>query len=71
MRILEKCGWDGRSEIGAEFIDATALSLEEGPAAELIVAGTGKATKVIFRVLHAVHDGMGVMHCFQELFRVH
>lgn len=69
LRIIEHCDWDGHSEIGSEFIDATALSLEEGLTSELIVAGTGKATKVIFRVLHAVMDGMGVMHFFQELFR--
>lgn len=69
LRIVEQCDWDGRSEIGAEFIDATALSLEDGPTAELIVAGTGMAIKVIFRVLHAVMDGVGAMHFFQELFR--
>ncbi|HQW21483.1 MAG TPA: hypothetical protein PLI90_12535 [Rhodocyclaceae bacterium] len=69
LRIVEQCDWDGRSEVGAEFIDATPLSLENGPTAELIIASTGKSTKVIFRVLHAVMDGIGVMHFFQELFR--
>ena len=69
LRILEQCNWDGRSEIGAEFIYSTRLSLEEGPTAELIIAGAGSTSKVIFRVLHAAMDGIGVMHFFQELFR--
>lgn len=67
-RFVEKCDWDGRSDEGAEFIYQTDLSLEEGPTAELIIAGQ-QEIKLIFRALHAVMDGFGLMHVAQELFR--
>lgn len=68
LRILEDCAWDGRSSLGAEFIAAQPLRLEEGESAELIVLGRDKI-KVIFRVSHAVMDGMGALHFLQEFFR--
>lgn len=68
FRKVEQCAWDGRSDHGADFIYETTLSLENGPTSELIVAGQGQV-KIIFRALHAVMDGIGIMHVFQELFR--
>lgn len=68
LRFIENCDWDGRSENGAEFLHSTVLSLEEGNTAELIVAGQ-KKIKLIFRVSHAVMDGIGALHFLQELFR--
>lgn len=65
---MRECDWNGRSEKGAEFICAAPLSLEEGRTAELIVIGQEKP-KVVFRVSHAVMDGIGVLHFLQELFR--
>ncbi len=69
LRQLPDVDWDGRSSQGDEFIYATPLSLEEGPTCELIVAGRGEHTKVIFRALHAVMDGLGVIHFLLDLFR--
>lgn len=68
LRFIPECDWDGRSENGAEFLYSTALSLEEGRTGELIIAGQEKP-KVIFRVSHAVMDGLGALHFLQELFR--
>lgn len=68
LRFEPDCTWDGRSSIGDDFIFATPLSLEEGRTCELIIAGRGNI-KVIFRVAHAVMDGMGVVHFLLELFR--
>jgi hypothetical protein len=68
LRIIENCRWDGRSHRGMEAIERTPLPLQTGPATELIIAA-GKITRVILRTRHALMDGMGVLHCFQELFR--
>ncbi len=68
VRILPECEWDGRSEHGEAFIYAVPLSLEEGRTAELIVAGR-QQPKLIFRVLHAVMDGIGALHFLQDMFR--
>lgn len=68
IRFVEDCDWDGRSDMGSEFIFATPLSLEEGRTCELIIAGRDKL-KIIFRATHAVMDGMGVVHFLMELFR--
>lgn len=72
LRIVDACTWDGRSSEGADAVFATKLALEQGRTAELIVARDAQragATKVIFRVSHAVMDGVGTLHFLQELFR--
>jgi len=66
LRIVEECDWDGRSDVGSDFIYATSLSLEAGRICELIIAG---GNKIIFRASHAAMDGMGVIHVLLELFR--
>lgn len=68
LRLEPDCTWDGRSSVGDDFIFSTLLSLEEGRTCELIIAGR-EHIKVIFRVAHAVMDGMGVVHFLLELFR--
>jgi hypothetical protein len=69
VRVIGDCGWDGTSHCGVEAsIEQTALPLETGPSTELIVA-TGKVTRLILRTRHALMDGMGILHFFQELFR--
>lgn len=68
LRLEPDCSWDGRSSQGDEFIYATTLSLEEGRTCELIIAGR-EQIKIIFRVAHAVMDGMGVVHFLLEMFR--
>lgn len=68
FRVVERCDWDGRSETGTDFLYRTALSLETGPVAELIVIGR-KEVRLVFRALHAAMDGLGGMHVFAELFR--
>jgi hypothetical protein len=68
LRVIENCRWDGRSHRGMEAIENTPLPLQTGPATELIIAAGG-ITRVILRTRHALMDGMGVLHFFQELFR--
>jgi hypothetical protein len=68
LRVIENCQWNGRSHRGMEIIERTELPLHTGPAAELIVA-PGAITRLILRTRHALMDGMGVLHFFQELFR--
>jgi hypothetical protein len=70
LRMIDDCAWDLRSEQGSEFIDATPLSLREGPAFELIVARLRDgSTLVVGRSHHAFADGMGLAHIMEELFR--
>ncbi len=68
LRYVENCAWDGRSHDGAEFIKSTKFDLENGPTSELIIV-RGQPDRVIVRAHHAVMDGMGVVYCFEELFR--
>jgi hypothetical protein len=70
LRIVEHCDWDMLSDRGAEFINATPLSLEQGPNIELIVAHrTDGSSLLVLRCHHAVTDGIGSMHLLEELFR--
>ncbi len=72
LRFVDACVWDGRSSEGSEALFATELLLEQGRSAELVVARDARqsgATKVIFRVSHAVMDGVGTLHFLQETFR--
>jgi hypothetical protein len=69
LRLLPDQHWDGRSQAGTEFIYAVPLSLDTGSTSELIVEEAAGFTRLIFRALHAVMDGMGAMHFYQELFR--
>jgi hypothetical protein len=68
LRLIDDSRWDGRSHRGLEIIERTPLPLQTGPTTELIVA-TGGITRLILRTRHALMDGMGVLHFFQELFR--
>lgn len=68
IRYVDNCAWDGRSDVGIEFIKTTQLDLEKGPASELIVV-SGEPDRLVFRAHHAVMDGLGTIHFFQELFR--
>ena len=68
LRFVDGSGWDGRSERGADFIRSVPLALAGAPGLEVIVAD-GRPTRIIVRVLHAMMDGMGVMHFLHELFR--
>ena len=68
LRVLPDQVWDGYSSQGDEFIYAFPLSLETGPCCELIIVGRGQL-KIIFRVLHAVMDGLGAAHFLAEIFR--
>lgn len=68
LRFLPDQVWDGYSSTGDEFIYATPLSLEAGPCCELIIVGR-QSLKVIFRVSHAVMDGLGAAHFLAEIFR--
>src|ERR1700736_4865718 len=68
LRMIGNCQWDGLSHRGMEAIEQTPPPLQTGPATELIVAA-GKITRLILRTRHALMDGMGVLHFFQELFR--
>lgn len=72
LRIVDDCNWDGRGGEGADALFAQDLDLEEGRAAELIVARatpTARDMKLIFRVSHAAMDGVGTLHFMQETFR--
>jgi NRPS condensation-like uncharacterized protein len=70
LRIVDDCDWDMLSEQGAGFIDAAPLSLRHGPNIELLVARrTDGSTLLILRCHHAVTDGIGSMHIYEELFR--
>lgn len=68
LRVVQNCTWDGRSQEGSEFIDATPLDLRTGPVVELVVA-KGKKDFVVLRVSHSVMDGMGMLHFLREVFR--
>ncbi len=68
VRYIDNCDWDGRSHIGADFIKAARLDLENGPTSELIIV-PGTPDRVMIRAHHAVMDGMGIVYFFQELFR--
>lgn len=60
--------WDGHCQPGLEFID-TPLDLIRGPVAE-IVQVIGRATYIVFRVHHAVTDGVGLMEFSRAFFNV-
>jgi hypothetical protein len=70
LRVIEGCDWDGRSSQGAEFLHAPALSLENGPTVELILARRAIGdTLLVLRTPHAIMDACGAFHFLQELFR--
>jgi len=70
LRIIDGCTWDALTSDGSDFITEEPLSLRVGPTVEFIIAkkGNGRAF-VILRTLHAIMDGMGVIHALHELFR--
>jgi len=70
LRLLPDQGWGGQSDAGSGFITALPLALTGSSASELIVEERADgATRLVLRALHAVMDGMGAMHFYQELFR--
>lgn len=82
FREFYNCDWDGRSEQGAAFIEESNLDVGQGINSELIIAyrGSQQAKEqacidkplgafLIFRCLHSVMDGAGLMHFMQEVFR--
>lgn len=69
LRTIADCRWDGRSEVGAEFIWAEPLSIDQGPCCELVIAPRGASSLAIFRTHHAAMDGRGLLHFAAETFR--
>lgn len=70
LRLIENCEWDAHSDRGVEVLYATKLDLREGPTVELVVIPRpGNRTTLVLRSHHAVMDGMGSVHFYQELFR--
>ena len=60
--------WDGQTHEGVDFLDAP-LDLITGPVAE-IVQVVGRNTYIVFRVHHAVTDGVGMLEFAQSFFKV-
>ncbi len=70
LRMVERTDWDGMSGAGSGFIYDAALSLEDGPCAELILVNEApRGRLVILRTSHAVMDGRGALHFIAEIFR--
>ncbi|VUD47095.1 hypothetical protein TDB9533_00956 [Thalassocella blandensis] len=69
FRIVKDCQWDGMQSEGSEFITEEPLSLRgDLPSIEVILT-QGEYQYVIFRSLHAVMDGAGLLHFMYEFFR--
>ncbi len=68
LRYIEDVNWDGLSSKGSEFIQSKPLGLNGEPAVELLLV-QGSQHYVIFRALHAVMDGMGLIHFMLEVFK--
>ena len=72
LRVVDGCTWDGRSDEGVEALFGADLDLEAGRAAEVLVVRAdpqARDIKLIFRVSHAVMDGVGTLHFMQDTFR--
>ncbi len=69
LRTVADCGWDGRSEVGADFIWAAPLAIDQGPCCELVIAPRAASSLAIFRAHHAAMDGRGLLHFAAETFR--
>ncbi len=72
LRVVENNDWDIRGSEGGENLFAQSLSLEEGRSGEVILltpTSRMPVTRVIFRISHAVMDGVGTLHFMQEVFR--
>ena len=72
LRVLENVDWDVRGNEGGEDLFALPLSLEEGRSSEVILLTPTPRmpiTRAIFRISHAVMDGVGSLHFMQEVFR--
>jgi len=67
VTVIANATWDGRSEVGAPFLDAPLDPA--GPTCELQVVTAGERTYLVFRSLHAVMDGVGTFLWAQEIFR--
>jgi len=70
VRLLPLATWDGKSEIGAPFLQEKLDALRGGPVADVLVVPCmdGK-TRMVFRTVHAAIDGRGLMHWMAEVFR--
>lgn len=72
LRVVENEDWDIRGSEGGGDLFAPPLSLEDGHSGEVILltpTSRMPLTRVIFRVSHAVMDGVGTLHFMQEVFR--
>lgn len=69
-QVRVETGWDGRSNKGAEVLYRTQMSLREGRSVELVVLPQPDGhTTLVLRTHHAVMDGLGTMHFYNEIFR--
>lgn len=70
LRVMDHMPWDFKSNAGMEFLDEWPLNLRTGPVVEFIIGKRADQRQVfIMRTHHAIMDGMGGFHVFDELFR--
>lgn len=68
VREIQAPAWDGRSGLGAAFLEEKFDAAGGGPVCEVIhVPGT--PARIVFRSLHAAFDGSAVLHWACEIFR--
>lgn len=71
IRVVDDCGWDMRSQAGAEFVNAVPLSLRRGETIEWVqVHLRDGSTLQVVRSHHAVMDGLGAMLFVEDVFRL-
>ena len=63
------CEWDGHYQQGLSFLNGP-LDLFKGPVAEIIHVVSANKTFFVFRVHHAVMDGVGMQHFILNFFRI-
>lgn len=71
LRVLHVDHFDYTSGIDFERICSKPFNLRKGPLAEfLLIHINRKRTIFVMHTAHAVMDGMGSLHCLQDIFRV-
>ena len=65
VRSAEAASWDGNRSEGAAFMDVP-FDLRAGPTSELVVV-RGRPTRLLFRISHALVDGLGALYLFQTI----
>ncbi len=68
LHIVPGSGWDGRSEMGAPFLERR-LDPGHGPTCEVQAILAGERSFLVFRSLHAVMDGLGTLLWAQDVLR--